>query len=326
MPAGYVVRVSFGSGFDPIGVELPDLGSAESFASAFALGFRDRVNPAGCARCRGGARESQDAKVCQHRQSACNADYRLSWSPKGWRIEAGGSGVLADGRSFAQAVGLLDSEFEGRLRKTGSPATASLHSCGVLTSRGAVEILGVSGSGKTTLGLACAESGLRHIGDEFGFVDLDNGLSWHAEYPVGIKCGSRSSSADANTEPCAALPRLRAACGLRCETPFGICSTLYARDVLGKDGKMQFARPDERRILRAMVSVRRDEGATPSLRALPLSKWVRDVMPSVDAGLTRQEIFSGLVSLASRHGVEFLRLVYSEACDGAALLLDHFAR
>lgn len=318
------MRVSFGRELAPVVVEFPDFKSAELFAGAFAPGFKAKPRSVSGKFQRSDAVPGLSGRVCQSKQAVCDADYRLSRLSNGWNIETGAGDVLAEGKRFDQAVGLLDAEFEKRLRNMTSPTIASLHSCGILTPAGAVELLGISGSGKTTLGLACAASGICHLGDEFGFVDLETGLSWHAEYPIGIKRELYGLSRDKDSGPFLGLTPSGEIEGLQCESAFGIKSTLYSREALEECTTLRFCRPDVHRHLRAMVSVSRRKDATPSLVALPLSTWVKEIMPSIDADLTRQEVFSKLIYLSSGHDVEFLRLVYFEAIDGVALLLRRF--
>ena len=64
--------------------------------------------------------------------------------------------------------------------------TGVMHAAGVYFDGGAVSFMGTSGSGKTSISLVFAAYG-RFIGDEYAFIDLDEGYYWHENHPFQLK-------------------------------------------------------------------------------------------------------------------------------------------
>ena len=86
-------------------------------------------------------------------------------------------------------------------------------------------------------------------------------------------------------------------------------------DVLG----CQVVSPDARP-LAVVIVPRRRAGAAPRLRTLTVAEWPVYVMPSLDARLSRVELFRRLVSLVSRKGIKVLAAEYEHIEDGVELV------
>lgn len=209
-----------------------------------------------------------------------------------------------------EELGLLDSEREREIRSFATGRVLTLHSCGVALdddADGVVALLGVSGSGKTTLGLACAQAGMMHLGDEYGFVDLDTGEYWHEEYPISVKEGSS----------------LLAHLGCRGEemiSPFGVRSYAFPRSELIRSLGGVCGCASKRRPLRAFVAVNYSADAQASLEPLSVARWPEVLLPSIDGSLSRRELFDSLVELVPKFGIRVCRLSYSVSEDALMLM------
>lgn len=227
--------------------------------------------------------------------------------------------VRVNGTSFcgldaAQTVGALDAAFEGCLRGFATPGLCTAHACGLVGRGGAVALLGTSGAGKTTLGLACALSGLEFAGDEFGFLDLKDGGYCHASYPVFLKEGTLSALG------CGHLGG-----GLPIESLRGLHAEAYAPEYLAHAWGMKLASPSVALPLRAVIALRRGCSSNAAqLVRLSVARWVEEVMPSLDAPVSRSQLLLSLVALASRCDIGVFRIEYSDVHQAAALLAEKF--
>lgn len=207
-----------------------------------------------------------------------------------------------------EELGLFDEKREKEIRSSVSGNVLTLHSCGIACGDdGSIALVGVSGSGKTTLGLACSTAGMVHLGDEFGFLDLDTGECWYEEYPVSIKEDSP-------------LLDLIDCPGRQMISPCGIASSVYPRAQLISSFDGHYATASEHRRLKAFVAVDYDANNPSTLTRLSIADWPALLLPSVDGRLSRREIFDSLVTLAANLEVRVYRLSYGKTSDGVRLI------
>ncbi len=248
-------------------------------------------------------------------ESYSSCDFRIASRMQRHKVFLRDGSRAAACSSEAQLVGSLDAIFDARLREPASVEICAVHSSCVEVANGLVAFTGVSGSGKTTLALACAMRGLPHAGDEFGLLNMNTGMFCQAEYPVALK----------SALPIAAISPNIAEGSLEAVSPFGIASRLHSRSEILALLHARRAAASEWRPLVAIVSVERKNCIRPHIEDLQVSDWVGRLMPSIDAPVSRGELFSRLLSLPLKAGVRVLRLEYDDAFD-AACLVDRYFR
>lgn len=220
------------------------------------------------------------------------------------------AGAIARAGSASAAIGLVDAACEAHIRSTARGGVLTVHSCGLACGGKAVALVGVSGSGKTTLGLALADAGLSLLGDEFGFLDCETGLYWHAEYPIGLKAGTAEALGLGETP----------AGGVRSTSPYGVASTLVpagrVRSALGRgEAASSSGLP-----LGAIVFPRFEGGSPTRVDGVSVNDLPQLLLPSIDGEGRRSEVFAKALSAASLAGAELLRITYGDAREAGQLL------
>lgn len=205
-------------------------------------------------------------------------------------------------------LGLLDFQFDAAIRACKTPRLCAVHSCGLIAPSGkALAVLGQSGSGKTTLGLACALAGLDYMGDEFGFLDLENGQYSHVRYPLCVRqttwglFGISSPDSDSTSALLSPLDN--------------VADMVAVEEVLGRGACCAKALP-----LAGVLVPRRNIDAGPALRTLSVAEWPEYLMPSLDAVLPRDTLFRKLVALVSFAGIKVFLAEYDRIEDGVELV------
>ena len=213
------------------------------------------------------------------------------------------------GLSLEAALGVIDAYFDSAIRSATQDKLATLHSFGVVAPGGkGIAILGTSAAGKTTLGLACALEGLGLMGDEFAFLDLGSGEYRQAFYPLCVR--------DPTWE---VLGLEKPEASQRILTPLGGSACLLPRDLIEKTSASSCLSAP----LGYVVCPERDSSTSGVfLGELSVAAWPVDVMPSVDAPMPRDRLFSELVSLSARKGIRFLRLRYADARSAAKAISE----
>ena len=220
---------------------------------------------------------------------------------------------LLNGDMSPHEAGLFEVEAESTLRALSTKQVATVHASSVLSAHGAVILIGISGTGKTTLALECARHGLPHIGDEFCYFSFGPANCWHIEYPIGIKMGS---------------PFFRNALniGTKALSPLGIASLVCDRKQLlteigGTAAACGIAHPYD---LEAIICLRRMKAASCCIDPLSVTKWTEQVLPSIDAPTSRNQLFNQLLAAVSSHHIRVAALRYSESREAASLLSRTF--
>ncbi len=206
----------------------------------------------------------------------------------------------------SNVLGNLDAALDKRIRATATPTSCTLHSCGVAASDGkAAALLGTSHAGKTTLGMACAMNNLALIDDEFGFLDLLDGTYSHVHYPL---CVREQTWNLMGTAPPAS--------SLRFETPYGNVADMVAPCsvnglALWEKGSLS---------LRVVIVPHRAAGVTPILRRLSVAEWPKVLMTSIDAPISRDELFRRIVHIFGKQNIAVFEACYDNIWDGTKLV------
>lgn len=214
-------------------------------------------------------------------------------------------------RHVARRIGAIDAAVEVLLRRQASGNVCNVHAFGIEVNGCAHAIMGVSGAGKTTFGLACCLAGAGFMGDEYGYLDLDAGAYWHASHPVCVKEGTN----------CALGWMLPS--GAPLITPFGLHAQAIPEDTLLNC--LAFRDSRKKSIpLKTFILPHRvvDSAGRTGIERVGIAKWTEMVMPSLENQEGRQDLFGRMLKLASRKGIETLRISYDDAHRGASDVMD----